>query len=100
METINSSNFEETIKDGVVVVDFSATWCGPCRMLAPILEQVEQDTCAKIVKVDIDESEDLARQFLVMAVPTLILFKDGKQMEKISGFMPKQNLISFIDRNL
>ena len=95
MEIINNDNFEEKVlnNNGVVLVDFFATWCGPCRMLTPVLEEVSEETEAKIYKVDIDESEDLARRFGIMVVPTMIIFKDGKEQEKFSGYMQKEDIL-------
>ncbi len=96
MEILNKENFNEKVlqNKGTVLVDFFATWCGPCKMLAPVLEQVAQDTTAKIYKVDIDESEDLARSYGIMVVPTMIIFKDGKQVEKFSGYMQKDTILA------
>lgn len=94
MEIINKNNFEATTKSGTVLVDFFATWCGPCKMLGPVLEEVAKDMADKInvVKVDIDQDQDLAVQFNVMSVPTMILFKDGNVVKQLSGFMPKPQL--------
>ena len=99
MEILNKENFNEKVLQGkgTVLVDFFATWCGPCKMLAPVLEQVAQDTTAKIYKVDIDESEDLARSYGIMVVPTMIIFKDGKQVEKFSGYMQKDAILANIN---
>lgn len=96
----NESNFQEMTGKGLVLVDFFATWCGPCRMLGPVLEDMANDRDSiDIVKVDIDESMNLARQFGIMSVPTLILFKDGKEIAKTSGFQPKESIQQFIDNN-
>ena len=96
MEIINSDNFEEKVTNtnGIVLVDFFATWCGPCRMLTPVLEEVSEETDAKIYKVDIDKSEDLSRKFRIMVVPTMIIFKDGKEQEKFSGYMQKEDILA------
>ena len=88
------TNFEEEIKEGKVIVDFFATWCGPCRMLTPVLEEVSEETDAKIYKVDIDKSEDLSRKFGIMVVPTMIISKDGKEQEKFSGYMQKEDILA------
>ena len=96
MQILNKDTFNEKLKNvkGVMMVDFFATWCGPCRMLAPILEEVSQESTAEIYKVDIDESEDLARTYGIMAVPTMIVFVDGKEVERFSGYMPKSQILS------
>ena len=96
MEIINIDNFEEKVTNtnGIVLVDFFATWCGPCRMLTPVLEEVSEETDAKIYKVDIDKSEDLSRKFGIMVVPTMIIFKDGKEQEKFSGYMQKEDILA------
>lgn len=95
------NNFNELISNGEVLVDFFATWCGPCRMLGPVLEEVSNDRIGvKIVKIDVDECPNLARSFGVMSVPTLILFKDGKEVSKESGFMPKEELVDWINKSI
>ena len=96
MEIINSDNFEEKVTNtnGIVLVDFFATWCGPCRMLTPVLEEVSEEADAKIYKVDIDKSEDLSRKFGIMVVPTMVIFKDGKEQEKFSGYMQKEDILA------
>ena len=97
----NENNFNELISNGEVLVDFFATWCGPCRMLGPVLEEVSSDRVeVKIVKIDVDECPNLARSFGVMSVPTLILFKDGKEVSKENGFMPKEELVDWINKSI
>lgn len=94
------NNFDAVINDDLVLVDFYATWCGPCKMLSPVLEEIANERSnISIVKVDIDESSDLARKYGVMAVPTLILFKNGKEISKQTGFMSKDMLIDWINKN-
>lgn len=94
----NESNFNEMTGKGLVLVDFFATWCGPCKMLGPVLEDMASDRDSiDIVKVDIDESMNLARQYGIMSVPTLVLFKDGQVVAQTSGFQPKESLQKFID---
>lgn len=101
MEVIgNSQNFNELINDDIVLVDFFATWCGPCKMLSPVLEELANDRSElKIVKVDVDADSDLARQYGVMSVPTLMLFKKGNLMASQSGYMPKETLTKWIEAN-
>ncbi len=96
----NSDNFEQLINDDLVLVDFFATWCGPCKMLSPVLEEISQErSSVKIVKVDIDNESDLARRFGVMSVPTMILFKQGQEVSKQVGYMPKELLTRWIESN-
>ena len=92
----NSNEFEQEIQGPVVVVDFYADWCGPCQMLAPVLEQLEKETSIKIVKINVDETPDIARAFRIMSIPTLMLFKDGKLLKKELGYMPIERLREFI----
>jgi len=79
-----------------VLVDFWAVWCGPCRMIAPIVDEIAQqyDGKVKVMKLDVDENQGTAMHFGVMGIPTLILFKDGKVAERITGYMPKERLLS------
>ena len=103
MKVIHQSEFEELkAKSGVLLVDFFATWCGPCKMLSPVLEEVanEYEGKATIVKVDVDQDQSLAAAYGIMSVPTLILFKDGKAVKQVSGFMPKPQLIALLDSAL
>jgi thioredoxin 1 len=101
---LNSGNFEsEVLKAATpVLVDFTATWCGPCKQLAPIVEELAKDYAAKVKigKVDIDENQDLAAQYGVMAVPTLLLFKNGKVRDQSTGVMPKTKLAQKLDQSL
>lgn len=92
------NNFNEQIKEGVVLVDFFATWCGPCKMQAPVLEELKEDRSdVKLVKIDVDQETEIARLYGVMSIPTLILFKDGKEVAKNVGFMPKELLVQWIN---
>ena len=96
----NESNFDELVNKDLVLVDFFATWCGPCKMLSPVLEEISQErSSVKIVKVDIDNESDLARRFGVMSVPTMILFKQGQEVSKQVGYMPKELLTRWIESN-
>jgi thioredoxin 1 len=85
-----------------VLVDFTAVWCGPCKMLAPIVEQLAQEWEGKIkiVKLDVDENADLAMQYQVMGVPTLILFSNGQPLERMSGYQPKQRIVAKISQHI
>ena len=98
VEHLNDNNFEEKIASGVVLVDFFATWCGPCKMLSPIVEEIaeECDGSFKVYKIDIDEAEDVTMDFGIMSVPTLIIFKDGNEAERIIGVQPKTAILDAV----
>ncbi len=102
MKIVNTQEFNELMNEKAVLVDFFATWCGPCKMLSPVLESVAEKMKDKvtIVKVDVDRSPDLAAKFGVMSVPTMIMFKNGRQVDAFSGYMPEANLMANIERNL
>lgn len=103
-KVINTAEFRNIVENGngVAVVDFFATWCGPCKMLAPIFAEVgeEMKEDATFYKLDIDQSLEIAQQFNVSSVPTMIVFKDGKAVDQIVGFMPKESLIERVKNNL
>lgn len=89
--------FNEEISSGKVVVDFFASWCGPCRMLGPILDSVSEEIDnVKFIKVDIDELESLPREFDVMSIPTIMVFENGELKKRNTGYMAKEELKSFI----
>ena len=98
-----NSNFNELLQDSkLVVVDFWATWCGPCRMLSPILDEVEAEMASQItvVKVNVDDADEIAGQFRIMSIPTLLFFKNGQVVDKTVGAMPKPTLVEKIKANL
>ena len=89
-------DFNEIIKNKVLV-DFYADWCGPCKMLAMEIEKAASEIDIDIVKVNVDEEEDIARRYGVMSIPTLILFENGQELKKTIGFMPKERIKEFIE---
>ena len=98
MKNITEKEFESEVKEGIVIVDFFATWCGPCRMMSMILEEIEEEVKdkVKIVKVDVDENENLARKFGIMSIPTILLYVNGKMYEKHVGLWQKESLLELI----
>ncbi|WP_227396682.1 thioredoxin [Jeotgalibacillus aurantiacus] len=93
--------FTEETKDGLVLADFWATWCGPCKMIAPVLEELDADMGdkVKIVKLDVDENQETASKFGVMSIPTLVVFKDGEIVDKVVGFQPKEALEELLSKH-
>lgn len=97
---LEKENFNDIISKGVTLVDFYAEWCGPCKMLGPIIEEVADELNGiQVMKVNIDEHGDIAQKYGVMSIPTLILFKDGNEVNKSIGFMPKEDIIEFVNQN-
>jgi thioredoxin 1 len=86
----------------LVIVDFWATWCGPCRMLSPLLDEVEEEMADKIVvvKVNVDDADEIAMRYRIMSIPTLLFFKDGQMVDRTVGAMPKSILVDKINANL
>jgi thioredoxin 1 len=95
---LTEENFEDEIGKGVTLVDFYADWCGPCRMLAPVLEKVAKEVSGKatIAKLDIDHAQKIASGFQVTSIPTLILFKDGKEVGRLIGLRDAEAVKEFI----
>lgn len=103
MNIVTKNELEKILKDeNVVLVDFFATWCGPCKMLAPVLEELSQTYQGKatIVKVDVDKEQELAGQYGVMSIPTMILFKNGEVVKQVVGFQPKPQIENLINSAL
>ena len=93
-----NNNFKEEVLDyiGTVLVDFYADWCGPCKMLSPVLEEISNETDIKICKVNVDENQALAIEYKVMSIPTLIVFKDGKKELVSVGLKSKEEILEMI----
>jgi thioredoxin 1 len=100
IEHLTAQNFANKTKSGVVLVDFWAAWCMPCKMMAPILNEVAVATedQAKLYKLNVDEQQQIAAQYGIRNIPTMILFKDGKEVERIIGVKPKESIISSIQK--
>lgn len=101
--SINEANFNEVINsDKPVVVDFWAPWCGPCKMLGPIMEEISKDLEGKaiVAKLNVDENQRLAAQYNVSSIPTVLTFKNGKVIDQFVGFMPKDAIVSKLQRHI
>ncbi len=93
------TEMKEEIKEGMILIDFFATWCGPCQMIAGELEELSaSDDTIKILKIDIDRHPEIAKEYGVMAVPTLLFIKDGDLLERQTGFMPKEKIIEIFKK--
>ncbi len=101
MKIINTEEFNELIKRGTVLVDFFADWCGPCKMLGPVLEEVSEEyPDIEFVKVNVDDNMDLAESLGIMTIPTVYLFKDGTVLAKMNGYRDKGGVKAFIEDSL
>ena len=91
---LTAANFEDTVKEGVSMVDFWAPWCGPCRMIAPVIEELAEDFegKAKVCKVNTDEEQDIAVKFGIRSIPTIMFFKNGEMVDQVVGAQSKQAL--------
>ncbi|HLR67141.1 thioredoxin [Virgibacillus alimentarius] len=101
IENVTDQNFSQEIAEGLVLADFWAPWCGPCKMIAPVLEEIdgEMSEKVKIVKLDVDENQETAGKYGVMSIPTLLLFKDGSVVDQVIGFQPKEALVDLINKH-
>ena len=95
---LENEDFNELIKDDIVIVDFYANWCGPCKMLAPVLEELANERgSVKIVKVDVDKHNDLSRKYGIMSIPTLMYFKNGNLEKTTLGFISKEQIMENVN---
>ncbi|APH04149.1 thioredoxin [Bacillus weihaiensis] len=99
---VTDQTFSTETNEGVVLVDFWAPWCGPCKMIAPVLEELDTDMGdkVKIVKVDVDENQETAGKFGVMSIPTLLVLKDGEVVDKAVGYQPKEALAEVLNKHV
>ena len=93
---LNINNFDESIRDGKVLVDFWAPWCGPCRMLTPIMDEIKNEGY-NVYKVNVDDNHELAKMYGVMSIPCVIYFKDGKEINRIIGFTSKNEILKMLE---
>lgn len=102
VQKMNTEQFNAMDKSGLVIVDFNATWCGPCKMLGPVLEELsnEYEGKAKFVAIDTDENTDLAVSYDVISIPAVMFLKDGEKVDSSIGFVPKKQLAERIEKNL
>lgn len=101
LKKIEGKDFEKEVlkSEKMVIVDFFATWCGPCQMLMPVLKEIASETeNYDIVEIDVDEAQELAMNYGIEAVPTMIIFKNGMEIDRIGGYYPKEDLLEELER--
>ena len=96
---LKNKDFETAIQSGIALVDFYADWCGPCKMMSPIVDEIANErTDVTVAKVNVDESPELASRFGVVSIPTLIIFEDGKESSRIVGYRPKAAILAEFEK--
>lgn len=101
IQNATDETFEQETRNGLVIADLGAPWCGPCKMIAPVLEEIDQEQGdqMKIVKVDVDQNMETAQKYGVMSVPTLLFFKDGELVDQAVGFKPKEEILTIAQKH-
>ena len=95
---VNSENYNEIKNSGTVLLDFYADWCGPCKMIAPIISEIADERGdIRVGKINVDESSDLAREYNIYSIPTLVVLKDGKEIKRATGARPKADILALLD---
>ena len=99
---VGENNFDQEVKEGLVLVDFWAPWCAPCRMVAPVLEEIEEEMQGKvrILKVNVDENPQLAMRYGITSIPTFLLFKNGELVDRTIGAAPKNHYVDLLQKHL
>lgn len=101
MKIVNDAEFKETVSEGVTLVDFYADWCGPCKALAPVLEQLSEDyPDVKFIKVNVDESEETSAEYGIMSIPTIYVLKDGETIGRTGGYRDYEAMKAFVEETL
>lgn len=100
MEILSENTFEKALKEDFCVIDFSATWCGPCRALKPIMEDIEKLLPdIHFYSVDVDDCEEIAKEYRIFSIPALKIFKNGKDVDTLVGLYPQEEILEFISKN-
>ena len=101
VQIINDENYTEAVKEGLVLVDFWAEWCGPCKMLSPIIDELSNEMdSVRFAKINIDDNQETPQKLGITAIPTLILYKNGEIIDRVSRLMPKPQLSSFLQKHI
>lgn len=102
VKKISQEEFEQVKNDDIAVIDFSAEWCGPCKMLAPVMEEVSEELADSVsfYNIDVDQNMDIAQQYRIVSIPALLVLKKGEKVDMQIGFQPKDGVVEFIKKHL
>jgi len=102
IQNVTDQTFEQETNEGIVIAELGAPWCGPCKMIAPVLEEIDEEMGDqfKIVNLDVDQNPETAQKYSVMSVPTLLFFKDGEKVDQAVGFQPKEEIVSTAQKHV